>query len=71
MLSQEKLNSLHKLQQLEVEQILYECIEILGVVDIQEACEALNVQRSRIYQIMNEKNIIIIGKHKYLKLNDL
>jgi tRNA U38,U39,U40 pseudouridine synthase TruA len=71
MITQEKLNKLHELNKEEVKQILDECIEVLGVCDISESCEALNVQKSRIYQLMNDKNTLQIGKHKFLMINKL
>ncbi len=53
----------------DVKAILNECIEALGITDIETTCFALNVQRSRIYQIMNSDNTLQIGKHKYLMIN--
>ena len=45
------------------------CIDDLGVVDVNDAMYILNVNRSRIYQIMDDNNSLKIGKHKYLMIN--
>ena len=66
---QEKLNRISTLPLADVEVILYTCIEVLGITDIKTTCEALGVQRSRIYQVMDENNTLHIGKHKFLMIN--
>ena len=71
MISQEKLNSIHRLELPEVVQILDECIEALGLTDIETARQALGVNRSRVYQLMNDKTSYKIGKHKFLMINTL
>jgi len=69
MISREKLNNIHKLSLEEVKQILYECIEALGLSDINEAKEALGISRGRIYQKMNENNSLQLGIHKLPMIN--
>lgn len=68
-LTEKQITNIHKLHTQDVKEILYECIERLGVVDIEEAEIALRVQRSRIYQLMNDDNTLKIGKHKFLMIN--
>jgi hypothetical protein len=68
-LTQKQIENIHALPPETVKELLYECIEKLGVVDIEEAETALSVQRSRIYQLMQPNNTLKIGKHKFLMLN--
>lgn len=69
MISQQRLNNIHQLPLNDVVLILDECIEALGLCDIQQSCKALGVQRSRIYQLMNNINTKQIGIHKFLMIN--
>jgi len=62
-------NFYNKLSYQERKELLDICIDDLGVVDTPDVMKILNVNRSRIYQIMNDKNTLKIGKHKYLMLN--
>jgi hypothetical protein len=62
-------NNVANLSKEDLKELLDICIEELGVIDIAEARLALCVSRQRIYQIMNEKNTLIIGKHKFLMIN--
>ena len=69
MISREKLNKLSKLDNEELVQILDECIELLGTVDVPEAMKILCISRPRIYQKMNNKNSVKIGNHKFPCIN--
>lgn len=69
MLSEDKLNNIHKLNPKEVLQIFHECEEYLGLVSISEASHILGRSKRRIYQLMNDSNTIIIGIHKFLCIN--
>ena len=69
MLQQEKLNNIHKLKNEEVLQILHECVEALGLVDMETATMALGVSKRRIYQLMNDNNSLVAGKHKLPLIN--
>jgi len=68
-LTEKQIVNIHAFPSDTVKELLYECIERLGVVDIEEAEIALRVQRSRIYQLMNDDNTLKIGKHKFLMIN--
>lgn len=63
------MTDLSKLTDNQVKELLYECIEVLGVADIDSARMALGVSRCRIYQLMKPENTITIGKHKFLCIN--
>lgn len=52
-----------------MKKILDECIEALGVCDIETAKNIFQVHRSRVYQIMNDKNTLQIGIHKFPLIN--
>lgn len=54
----------------EIKLLLDICIDELGIVDVKEAMYILNVNRSRIYQIMNDNNTLKIGNHKFLMINE-
>lgn len=69
MITEKQLCNIHKLPLEDINLILDECIEALGLCDIQTSCYALGVQRSRIYQLMNKYNTKKIGRHKYLMIN--
>lgn len=69
MLTQEKLNNIHKLPLSEVKQILNECEEALGVTDMETASNVLGIGKRRVYQLMNEGNSISIGSHKFICIN--
>ena len=69
MIQEHKLNNICNLEFEEIKQILDTCIDVLGVVDINEAKNALCIGRQRVYQLMNEKNTIKIGNHKFLSIN--
>jgi predicted XRE-type DNA-binding protein len=71
MITQKQISNLHKLPLSDISLILDECIEALGLCDIKTSCEALGVQRSRIYQLMDENNVKNIGIHKFLMINIL
>ena len=71
MVTEQQLCNIHKLPLDDVDKILDECIKALGLCDIQTSCEALGVQRSRIYQLMDKKNTKEIGIHKFLMINIL
>jgi hypothetical protein len=71
MITEQQLCNIHKLPLEDISLILDECIEALGVCDIENSCNALGVQRSRIYQLMNSENTKEIGIHKYLMINIL
>ena len=71
MLSQDKLNNIHKLKQDEILQIFHECEEALGLVDIEDAAHILAISKRRIYQLMTDKNSIKIGRHKFPLINIL
>jgi hypothetical protein len=62
-------NNIANLSKEDLKELLDICIEELGVIDITEAKLALGVSRQRIYQIMNNKNTLVIGKHKFLMIN--
>jgi len=44
------INDIHSLPLSDISLLLDECIEALGLCDIKQCCEALGVQRSRIYK---------------------
>jgi predicted DNA-binding transcriptional regulator AlpA len=69
MLSQDKLNNIHKLNFDEILQIFHECEEALGLVDIEDAAHILAISKRRVYQLMKEGNYINIGKHKFPLIN--
>lgn len=69
MISREKLNKLHSLEQEEILQIFHECAEALGLVDMETATKLLNRSKRRIYQLMNDNNSVKIGSHKFLFIN--
>jgi predicted DNA-binding transcriptional regulator AlpA len=69
MLSQEKLNNIHKLKSEEILQIFHECEEYLGLVDMEESEKILGISKRRVYQLMNQNNSIEIGKHKFPCIN--
>ena len=71
MITEQQKANLYKLSNQDLKTILHICIERLGVCDIKEACFALNVQRSRIYQLMKPGNFLQIGKHKFIMINEL
>ena len=63
------INEIYKLSDCDKKKVLDNCIDDLGIVDVQTAMQLLSVNRSRIYQIMNKNNTMNLGKHKYLMLN--
>jgi hypothetical protein len=69
MITEKKLNNIEKLELEDVKQILYKCLLVLGVEDIENARGIFGVNRSRIYQMMIDKNTLQIGKHKFLMTN--
>jgi hypothetical protein len=69
MLTQDKLNNIHKLNPEEILQILHECEEALGLVDISEASNILCLSKRRIYQKLNPANSIKIGNHIFPCIN--
>ena len=70
MLTEKQKINISKLDNESLKEILDIWIEELGVCDVKECCHALGVQRSRIYQIMNSKNTLKIGEHKFLMINE-
>lgn len=69
MIEQKKLNNIHKLELDEVLQIFHECVEALGITDLDEAKTVLSISKRRIYQIMNPTNSVNYGKHKVPCIN--
>ena len=63
------INEIYKLSASDKKKVLDNCIDDLGIVDIQTAQMLLGVNRSRIYQLMNKSNTLQVGKHKYLMVN--
>jgi len=64
MITQQKLNNIHKLQPNEVLQIFHECVEYLGLSDMESAELILGKSKRRIYQLMTPKNSLFLCKHK-------
>jgi hypothetical protein len=71
MLTQEKLNNIHKLKLDEIFQIFHECEEALGIIDLEDSSKILGIGKRRIYQLMNDSNSIKIGRHKFPCINIL
>jgi len=69
MLSREKLNNIHRLELEEIKQIFHECVEALGLVDIETASMLLCVSKRRVYQLMNNNNSITVSRHKLPLIN--
>lgn len=69
MIAKEKLNNLHKLDLTDIGLIFLECEEALGLVDVETASIILGVSKRRVYQMMNDKNSISIGRHKFPCIN--
>lgn len=71
MLTQEKLYSLRRLPDEEKLQILLECIGDLCVSDMEDSKNILILSKRRIYQKLNDKNSIKIGRHIFPCINIL
>jgi hypothetical protein len=69
MLSEDKLNNIHKLELEEILQIFHECKIALGLEDMENASKALGVSKRRLYQLMDYNNSIQIGCHKLPLVN--
>ena len=69
MVTEKQLDNVYNLPLEDIRLVLDVCIEALGVVDIQDAQKILHINRSRVYQKMNDNNSIRIGKHKYPCIN--
>ena len=71
MLSQSKLNNIHKLKPEEQLQILHECAEALGLVDIKQAEKATGLKKRTIYDHMHNSKIgkYPLGDHIFPLLN--
>jgi len=69
MLTEKKLNGIHRLEPTEVLQIFLECEIALGIVDLFEAEKILCISKRRIYQKMSKSNSVQIGKHKFPCIN--
>lgn len=69
MIQEKKLSNIYNLNYDEIKQILYTCIDVLGMIDVEEAQQALGVGRQRVYQLMNENTTIKIGTHKFICIN--
>jgi hypothetical protein len=69
MLTEVQKSNISKLSVEDLREILYICQEELGIIDIDEAKQALGVSRQRVYQLMNNNNTFKIGKHKFLMIN--
>jgi len=70
MITEQQINNLHKLPKTDVKILLDTCLDILGTCDIDEAKSALGYKnRSRIYQLMIDKNTATIGSHKFICVN--
>ena len=69
MLSEDKLNNIHKLKPDEIVQIFHECEEALGLVDLTDSSNILGISKRRVYQLLNNKNSLVIGKHKFPFIN--
>ncbi len=69
MITEKQQRNIMKMPMDDVRQLLDICIDRLGVVDVQDAQQILAVGRSRVYQLMNEKTSIKIGRHKFIMIN--
>jgi len=69
MIQEKKLSNIYNLNYDEIKQILYTCIDALGMVDVEEAQQALGVGRQRVYQLMDNDSTVNIGKHKFPCIN--
>lgn len=69
--TREQLDEINKLSIEQKKELLYICLEDLGIDDVEGARQALCVNRARIYQKMNDNNTLKIGKHKFLMINNL
>jgi hypothetical protein len=69
MLTEKQKNNIHRLPFEEQLEILDICIDALGIEDIEGAKNALGVSRSRVYQLMDKKNTLKIGKHRFPCIN--
>ena len=58
MISQQKLNNIHKLNPDEILQIMHECAEALGVVSTIEYCKIMGSGKRAVYQKIKENKII-------------
>lgn len=71
MITNKQKENILKLSNNDLKEILYICIEGLGVCDIEESCNVLMVQRSRIYQLMKEETTLKLGKHTFLMVSEV
>lgn len=61
MLTNDKLNNIHKLNSDEVIQILHECVEYIGMADIETASRVLGISKRRLYQKLTPSNHLKLG----------
>lgn len=66
----QKLN-IYKMSTVDKMELLNICIEELGVVDVPTCAKIFDISRGRVYQKMNDKNTLPIGKHKFPMANVL
>lgn len=69
MITEQQKNNIANLTLDDLKEILDICIDELGAADIETAMKALDINRSRVYQVMNDTNTLKIGKHKFLLIN--
>ncbi|MFA5300690.1 MAG: hypothetical protein WC389_21080 [Lutibacter sp.] len=69
MITREKLNNLRRLPLEDIFQIFHECVGALAIADMDEAEHALGISKRRIYQLMNDKNSVSLGKHEFPCIN--
>ena len=69
MVTEKQLSNIYNLPKEDLRQILDVCIDALGMVDVQDGCNALGIGRARLYQLMNDQNTLKIGIHKFYLIN--
>ena len=71
MLTEKQIHNIRKLDKETLQQIMHECAEVLGLVDVEEASEVLMIAKRTLYDKMKSGAIgkFIIGKHIFPLIN--
>lgn len=71
MLTDKQIENIRNLQKEDLVSILHECAEVLGIVSVDEYCQATGMKRRTVYQLIKEKRIksIKIAGHIYPMIN--
>lgn len=71
MLTEKRLDNIHKLPKEDILKILHECAEALGIVTVEEFSELAHISKRTVYDHIEKKIIpsFEIGNHKFPLIN--